>query len=356
MKHALAVLAVALLAASSAGAIIAAPVALRRIGGTQAVLRRPRPAVAANVQMGPGLAQLAGLTVPKQAAVAVSVNSGIAALGVVKGQSLLTRGGLFHSWALGVILWSTLGWRGWSTCVLFLLAGSAVTKVKKAKKESMGIAEKRGGKRGPENVRDRTRTCRRLCHLPLPLALASCPCHAREPDPAARCAWTEPTRPALSPRQVWGAAATAALCALGSVAWPVHARALRIGFVASLATKLSDTCESEIGKAYGKSTFLITTLKPVPPGTEGAISLEGTAAGVVGSAVLAGYALGCGLVSRSAMLPCLAATFVATKCESLIGAIAQDRFALLTNEVVNFINTLIGATLAIALGGPMGAL
>ena len=160
----------------------------------------------------------------------------------------------------------------------------------------------------------------------------------------------------MSPRQVWGAAATAALCALGSLAWPVHARALRLGFVASLATKLSDTCESEIGKAYGKSTFLITTFKPVPPGTEGAISLEGTAAGVVGSAVLAGYALGCGLVSRSAMLPCLAATFVATKCESLIGAIAQDRFALLTNEVVNFINTLIGATLAIALGGPMGAL
>ena len=104
MKHALAVLAVALLAAPSAGAIIAAPVALRRIGGTQAVLRRPRPAVAANVHMGPGLFQLAGLTVPKQAAVAVRVNSGIAALGMAKGQSLLTRGGLFHSWALGVIL------------------------------------------------------------------------------------------------------------------------------------------------------------------------------------------------------------------------------------------------------------
>jgi uncharacterized membrane protein len=72
--------------------------------------------------------------------------------------------------------------------------------------------------------------------------------------------------------------------------------------------------------------------------------------------VLVAYALGCGLVGRSAMLPCLAAAFVATKCESLIGAIAQNRFALLTNEVVNFINTLIGATLAIALGGPMGAL
>jgi len=304
MKLAHCVLAVALLAAPSAG-LIAGSLAPHRLGGTQAVLRRPHPA-AAHVRMGPGLFHLAGLAAPKQVAVAVGLNSGIAALGVAKKQGMLTPSGLLHAWGLGVILWATLGWRGWSTCVLYLLAGSAVTKVKKAKKESMGIAEGRGGKRGPENV--------------------------------------------------WGSAATAALCALGTVAWPVHAPALRLGFVASLATKLSDTCESEIGKAYGKSTFLITTLKPVPPGTEGAISLEGTAAGVVGSIVLVGYALGCGLVSRSAMLPCLVAAFVATKCESLIGALAQDRFALLTNEVVNFINTLIGATLAIALGGPMGAL
>ena len=35
--------------------------------------------------------------------------------------------------------------------------------------------------------------------------------------------------------------------------------------------------------------------------------------------------------------------------ESLIGASAQDRFALLTNEVVNFIMTVIGATCGIAL-------
>eukprot|EP00968_Pinguiococcus_pyrenoidosus_P015562 scaffold1437_cov268-Pinguiococcus_pyrenoidosus.AAC.12 len=39
-------------------------------------------------------------------------------------------------------------------------------------------------------------------------------------------------------------------------------------FVASLATKLSDTFASEIGKGFGKRTFLITTFKPVPPGTE----------------------------------------------------------------------------------------
>ena len=43
---------------------------------------------------------------------------------------------------------------------------------------------------------------------------------------------------------------------------------LRVAFVASLSTKLSDTCGSEIGKAYGKTTYLITTLKAVPKGTE----------------------------------------------------------------------------------------
>ena len=36
-----------------------------------------------------------------------------------------------------------------------------------------------------------------------------------------------------------------------------------IGFVTSLATKLSDTFASEIGKAYGKTTFLITTMEKV---------------------------------------------------------------------------------------------
>lgn len=50
-------------------------------------------------------------------------------------------------------------------------------------------------------------------------------------------------------------------------------------------------------QAYGKSTYLITTFKSVPPGTEGAVSLEGTLAGVVGSIILAGFAAAAGVVS-----------------------------------------------------------
>lgn len=39
-----------------------------------------------------------------------------------------------------------------------------------------------------------------------------------------------------------------AICAVASCVWPKWSGALRIGYVASLATKLSDTFASEIGK------------------------------------------------------------------------------------------------------------
>jgi uncharacterized protein (TIGR00297 family) len=82
------------------------------------------------------------------------------------------------------------------------------------------------------------------------------------------------------------------LCAIATLFLPAYIPIFLIGYVASLATKLSDTFASEIGKAYGKRTFLITTFKPVPPGTEGAVSLEGTLAGVVGSILIAGAGVG----------------------------------------------------------------
>lgn len=65
---------------------------------------------------------------------------------------MLTTEGFFHALALATGLWATLGWRGWTTCVLYLFLGSAVTKVKMQEKEKLGIAEARGGRRGPENV------------------------------------------------------------------------------------------------------------------------------------------------------------------------------------------------------------
>ena len=77
----------------------------------------------------------------------------------------------------------------------------------------------------------------------------------------------------------------AALCALLALLTP-SADAARLAFVAALAAAGSDTIASEIGKAWGRRTWSITSLKHVPPGTSGAMSIEGTAAGVVGALAL----------------------------------------------------------------------
>ena len=95
---------------------------------------------------------------------------------------------------------------------------------------------------------------------------------------------------------------------------------------------------------------MITTLQPVAPGTEGAVSLEGTLAGIAGSLALASVAWGCGLISVVGVGICLVAAFVATTVESLIGATVEEQLGWLTHDLVNIINTTIGALVALALG------
>ena len=143
-----------------------------------------------------------------------------------------------------------------------------------------------------------------------------------------------------------------AVCASQSVTiLGLNQQLLLLGYVASLATKLADTFASEIGKAYGKTTFLITNLQRVEPGTEGAVSVEGTAAALLGGFLLSlcGWALG--FVSLPAVAVSSVAAFIATNIESLLGATLQDKEGLewITNEVINFFNTAIGAVLAIVM-------
>jgi uncharacterized protein (TIGR00297 family) len=153
-----------------------------------------------------------------------------------------------------------------------------------------------------------------------------------------------------------GSAATGLVCAACSVQGAsflgISSDLYLLGYVASLSTKLADTFASEIGKAYGKTTFLITTLQRVEPGTEGAVSAEGTAASVVGGLLLSLYGYAVGLIDTPAIAISTIAAFLATMAESLIGATLQEKkgFEWMTNEVVNFFNTLIGAGLAIAGG------
>lgn len=241
---------------------------------------------------------------------AILINSGLGAIAWILPKKLLTPAGYLHAWVLGLLIWGTLGWQGYLVVMVYFLVGSAVTRVGLAQKEAAGIAEQRGGARGPENV--------------------------------------------------WGSALAGSLCALGVMVslllLPTDPAAtglallLQLGYVASFSTKLADTCASEIGKAYGQRTFLITTLQPVARGTEGAISLEGTLAGVVASAAIALVGWVVGLISLIGVGVCMIAAFIATNLESLIGATLQTRFSWLTNEWVNVINTLTGAIVAILIG------
>jgi hypothetical protein len=66
--------------------------------------------------------------------------------------NMLTPTGLMHAFVLATLLWTSIGWKGWTLCVLYLFLGQLVTKVKFADKEKRGIAEKRGGRRGPGGV------------------------------------------------------------------------------------------------------------------------------------------------------------------------------------------------------------
>ncbi len=50
-------------------------------------------------------------------------------------QKFLTDEGLAHSTALGIGLWTFLGFKGWLVCVIYLALGNFVTKVKMLEKE-----------------------------------------------------------------------------------------------------------------------------------------------------------------------------------------------------------------------------
>ena len=234
-------------------------------------------------------------------AIAMGLNAVLLAIAWLLPKKLLTPAGYIHAWILGVLVWGTLGWQGYIVVMFYFLVGSAVTFVGMAEKEAEGIAEERSGARGPGNV--------------------------------------------------WGSALTGTICAIatlfGDEPWQ---KILILGYVASFSTKLSDTVASEIGKAYGKRTFLITTLKPVTRGTEGAVSLEGTVAGIVASLAIAILAWSIGMINVLGIFLCAIAAFIATTIESLIGATLESKFNWLTNDIVNFINTVIGAIVAMLLG------
>jgi len=250
----------------------------------------------------------AGAYLPALLRADVAQRAGLALLicGALAGVALWRRSldiaGAVAAVLLGAAMATFGGWTALLVLLTFYVLGTGATKLGRGVKEQRGIAQERGGRRSVVHV---------MANATVALACAP----------------------------------------LTMVADASVSAAARIGLVAALATAAFDTVSSEIGKAWGRRTYLPTSLQSVAPGTEGAISAEGTLAGAGGALVVALVAL----VPRPLLFGALdvvvvvVGALVGAMFESFAGAWLASTRREVNNHALNFANTAVGALVAIRL-------
>ena len=225
---------------------------------------------------------------------AAIVTGGFAALAYVLG--MVSRDGALGGFVVGAAIYACLGLQGFAILALFVVCGSALTRLGYRSKQGRGIAQSRGGRRGARN------------------ALANC-------GVAVACAFLA----TLTSSEVFAAS-----------------------FVASLGAAFADTAESEVGQVAQRAPRVITTLRKAMPGTDGAVSMPGTLAGIAAAVLTAFLGLAVGLLAEpGAALVVASAAFLGTVADSLVGALAPR----IGNESTNLLCTFVAATLAFFLLG-----
>ncbi len=207
-----------------------------------------------------------------------------------------------------MILFGGIGW--FALLLVFFALGTLFTKYKYRYKVDIGAAQTNEGSRGYRNVFGN-------CLIPLIFVVA------------------------------YGAIGNVDVPYLGSVDKAIF----MAGYLGSMATATADTLASEIGSTWRGQPRMITTLKKVKAGTDGAVSLLGEASALFGSAAIAAAAVLLGVAGAKAWPAAILTVlggFLGTNVDSVLGATLQRR-KWLTNEGVNFFATLIGGAISMLL-------
>lgn len=118
--------------------------------------------------------------------------------------------------------------------------------------------------------------------------------------------------------------------------------------LAALAEAAADTVSSELGQVLSGHPRMITTFREAEPGTDGAISMGGTAAGIIAAGAVAtagAWAMDGGW--RMLAVSWFAGVF-GLFFDSLLGATAEQR-GWINNDAVNFLSTASAAAVALAM-------
>jgi uncharacterized protein (TIGR00297 family) len=203
--------------------------------------------------------------------------------------------GLFSGAMIGIILIVFADVRWFLIMLTFFIIGAGATRYRYTEKERLGVAQEHGGVRGYFNV------------------FAN------------------------------GLVATAAAILYGVTGHPAFV-ALFMGSVASAA---ADTAASEIG-VTGKTPYLITTLRPVPRGTNGGVTLRGEAAAIIASVLVAAAAWAMGVADPWMVVVTIVAGFVGTNVDSLVGATLENS-GRIGNSGTNLTATFFGGVAGMGL-------
>ena len=203
--------------------------------------------------------------------------------------------GLFSAALVGIILIVFADARWFMVMLAFFILGAISTRYKYEYKKKIGIEQGQGGARGYRNV-----------------------------------------------------FANGIVAAAAAVLYGVFVRPeFIVLYIGCVATAAADTMASEIG-VTGGTPYMITTLKKVPIGTNGGVTMTGELVALAGGFLVCVVALFLTIITPWMLVICTIAGFAGTNIDSIVGATLENN-GYVGNAGTNLLATLGGGIFAVAL-------